>query len=158
LPLVLPTFFMNSVYPLLLAQQMTKDVGRRTYETKKLLKKSCIILSLTSVILSLAVWFAAPLLAIIRPEFAESVLLLRVLTLGLPFFFLSSLTMWALIALGKQIALACIYGSLMVCTIVLDILVIPKFGAIGAAWITVGSEAVVLVVSGWVLIRHMRHI
>ncbi|MEK7543694.1 MAG: flippase [Patescibacteria group bacterium] len=147
LPLVIPTFFMNSVYPLLLAKQMTKDVGRRTYETKKLLKKSGTILCLMSVVLSLTFWYAAPLLMYIRPEFAPSIPLLRILTLGLPFFFLSSLVMWALIALGKQIVLAGIYGSLMMVTVLLDILIIPTHGAIGAAWITVGSEGVVLLIS-----------
>lgn len=158
LPIVIPTFFMNSVYPLMLAKQMTQDVGRRTYETKKLLKKSCIILCLMSFVLCLTFWFAAPLLMYIRPEFAESIPLLRILTLGLPFFFLSSLVMWALIALGKQVALAGIYGSLMVITIVLDILVIPTFGSIGAAWITVGSEALVLMASGVALRRYLRNI
>lgn len=158
LPLVIPTFFMNSVYPLLLVQQMIQDVGRRTYETKTLLKKSFVVLSLTSVVLSLALWFAAPLLISIRPEFAESVPLLRVLTLGLPFFFLSSLSMWTLIALGKQIVLVGIYGSLMITTIVSDILVIPKFGATGAAWITVGSEALVLIASCVALRRFFRNI
>lgn len=156
LPIVLPTFFMNAVYPLLLVKQMTQDVGRRTYETKKLLKKSCIILCLMSVVLCLTFWLAAPLLAVIRPEFTESIPLLRVLTLGLPFFFLSSLMMWALIALGKQIVLAVIYGSLMIVTVLLDILVIPTFGAIGAAWITVGSEGLVLLLSAgylWSLFR-----
>lgn len=156
LPLVLPTFFMNAVYPLLLVQQRTKDVGRRTYETKKLLKKSGIILCLMSVVLSLTFWFAAPLLIVVRPEFEGSVPLLRVLTLGLPFFFLSSLMMWTLIALGKQMVLAVIYGSLMMVTVLLDILVIPTYGAIGAAWITVGSEGVVLLISAgylWTLFR-----
>ncbi|MEK9143706.1 MAG: flippase [Patescibacteria group bacterium] len=157
LPIVIPTFFMNSVYPLLLAQQMTQDVGRRTYETKKLLNKSCIILCLTSFVLSLAVWFAAPLLMYIRPEFAPSIPLLRILTLGLPFFFLSSLVMWALIALGKQITLAVIYGALMALTIVSDVLVIPRYGAIGAAWITVGSEGLVLLLSSLYLRTALRY-
>ena len=83
---------------------------------------------------------------------------MRILTLGLPFFFLSSLVMWALIALGKQLVLAGIYGSLMITTILLDILVIPKFGATGAAWITVGSEALVLIASGLVLRRYLKKI
>ncbi|KKU82475.1 MAG: Polysaccharide biosynthesis protein [Microgenomates group bacterium GW2011_GWA2_47_8] len=150
LPLVIPTFFMNSVYPLLLVEQ--------TPNFKKILRKSFFVLLIISLLSLVVFWFAAPLLIYIRPEFAESTPLLRVLTLGLPFFFLSSLVMWALIALGKQIVLAGIYGSLMVVTIVLDILVIPKFGAIGAVWITVGSEALVLFISGVVLQRYLRNI
>lgn len=147
LPIVIPTFFMNSVYPLLL--QTT---------SKQLIKRSFFILLITSLFALCIFWFAAPLLMYIRPEFAKSIPLLRILTLGLPFFFLSSLVMWALIALGKQLVLAGIYGSLMITTIVLDILVIPKFGATGAAWITVGSEALVLVASGVALRRFLRNI
>lgn len=147
LPLVIPTFFMNSVYPLLL--QTT---------SKQLIKRSFFVLLIASLLSLIAFWMAAPLLVYIRPEFAESIPLLRILTLGLPFFFLSSLVMWVLIALGKQIVLAGIYGSLMMITILLDILVIPKFGSIGAAWITVGSEALVLVASGIALRRLLQKI
>ena len=150
LPLVIPTFFMNSVYPLLLVEQ--------TPNFKKILRKSFFVLLIISLLSLVIFWFAAPLLIYIRPEFAESIPLLRILTLGLPFFFLSSLVMWALIALGKQLVLAGIYGSLMITTILLDILVIPKFGATGAAWITVGSEALVLIATGVVLRRFLRNI
>lgn len=157
LPLVIPTFFMNSVYPLML-RSVNNELRIMNHELREILKKSFIVLILTSLFLLLVLWFAAPLLLSIRPEFTESIPLLRILTLGLPFFFLSSLVMWSFIALGKQIVLAGIYGSLMIVTILLDILVIPKFGATGAAWITVGGEGMVLVVSGWILIRHIRHI
>lgn len=150
LPIVIPTFFMNSVYPLMIVQNAQKF--------HKIIWKSGIVLLLSSLFSLVVFWFTAPLLTSIRPEFEGSILLLRVLTLGLPFFFLSSLVMWALIALGKQIALAGIYGSLMVVTIVLDILVIPTFGSVGAAWITVGSEALVLLISGAVLQRYLRNI
>ena len=66
--------------------------------------------------------------------------------------------MWTLIALGKQIVLAFIYGSLMASTIVLDVLIIPSFGAIGAAWVTVGSEALVLFISGIFLRRYLKNV
>ena len=149
LPLVIPTFFMNSVYPLLL------NKGR--VEFAKLLKRSFLFIVVASCLAVPIFWFAAPLLSSIRPEFFESIPILRILIAGLPFFFFSSVVMWALIALGKQIALALIYGSLMTLTIVLDILIIPTFGAIGAAWITVGSEALVLIISGFVLQRYLRN-
>ncbi|MBI5620819.1 flippase [Candidatus Gottesmanbacteria bacterium] len=156
LPLVLPTFFMNSVYPLLLLQQ-AQNSKFKTQNFQATIKKSGAVLLLTSVIFSLAAWFTAPLLIYIRPEFSESISLLRILTLGLPFFFLSSLMMWTLIALGRQMALAVIYGSVMLVTVLLDILIIPIYGATGAAWITVGSEALVLFISGAVLQRYLRY-
>lgn len=159
LPLVIPTFFMNSVYPLLLAKQMTKDVGRRTYEMKMLLRKSFITLGLMSVVLCLTFWYAAPLLSVIRPEFAQSVAPLRVLILGLPFFFLTSLLMWTLIALKRQIVLVAIYGGSMTINISLNIWLVPTYGYMAAAWVTVFSEAIVLFVSAgylWQLFRTMN--
>ncbi len=157
LPLVIPTFFMNSVYPLFV-KQLNQESGIRNQGIKHMVKKILLFMIPTSIFMILVLWYAAPLLLYIRPEFAESISLLRILTLGLPFFFFSSLVMWALIALGKQIILALIYGSLMTLTIVLDILIIPKFGAIGAAWITVGSEALVLFISGVALRHYFRNI
>lgn len=158
LPLVIPTFFMNSVYPLLLAKQMTKDVGRRTYEMKMLLRKSFITLGLMSVVLCLTFWYAAPLLSVIRPEFAQSAEPLRVLILGLPFFFLTSLLMWTLIALKRQIVLVAIYGGSMAINIALNNWLVPTYGYMAAAWITVFSEAIVLTVSAgylWQVFRTM---
>ena len=137
---------MNAVYPLLLLKLRTQDSGRRTYEMKTLLKKSFTVLSLTSVVFSLALWYAAPLLLLsvrnLRRAFPSS----GCCRSGCRSF-LSSLMMWTLIALGKQMVLAVIYGSLMMVTVLLDILVIPTYGAIGAAWITVGSEGLVLIFS-----------
>lgn len=148
LPIVIPTFFMNSVYPLML--------NTPRYEFNKLLRHSFLFMIVASCLAVPIFWFAAPLLSSIRPEFFESIPILRILIAGLPFFFFSSVVMWALIALGKQIALVGIYGSLMAITITLDILIIPKFGATGAAWITVGSEALVLIISGTVLRNYLK--
>ncbi|MBI5620073.1 flippase [Candidatus Gottesmanbacteria bacterium] len=154
LPLVLPTFFMNAVYPL-----MIQDTGdRRQTGLKKIFRSASIYLFLVSCILLLVTWLAAPLLSLIKSDFTSSVGALRVLSLGLPFFFLTSLTMWTLIALKKQWVLAAIYGASMLLNILLNIWFIPLYGYMAAAWVTVGSEAVVLIVSGWVLIRQMRQI
>ena len=152
LPLVIPTFFMNSVYPLMVTHTNRTNVD----ELQRMVKKSLTVLLVGSLLSTVIFWIAAPLLTYIRPEFAESIPLLRILTLGLPFFFLSSLAMWTLIALGKQKVLAFIYGSLMVVTVLADVVVIPPFGAMGAAWITVGGEALVLALSGLTLFKYIR--
>lgn len=138
-PLAIPTFFMNSVYPIMLVRQN---------DMKHLLKKSCTVLGLTSIVVSLALWVAAPLLSLVRPEFGHSVAALRVLSLGLPLFFLTSLFMWTLIALKKQALLVAIYGSSMLVNVFLNARFVPTHGFIAAAWITVISEAMVLLFSG----------
>ncbi|MBI4064819.1 oligosaccharide flippase family protein [Candidatus Gottesmanbacteria bacterium] len=160
LPLAIATFFMNSMYPLLLAQQTQSaklPSGRlgtgKTQNFQNLIWKSGIFLLLASLILLLLFWFIAPLITLIRPEFTPSVGAFRILILGLPFFFLSSLTMWTLVTLKKHVLLASIYGASMVGTIILDLYAIPRFGYMGAAWITVISEAIVLCVSAGYLWR-----
>ncbi|OGG11746.1 hypothetical protein A2Z00_05260 [Candidatus Gottesmanbacteria bacterium RBG_13_45_10] len=140
LPLVLPTFFMNALYPILL-KRGKKDFFR-------LLIRSFLFLTGMSLVVLGVLWICAPLLVMIKPEFVQSVPALRILLLGLPFFFASSLAMWALIAIKKQSLLAILYGGSMVLNIILDMVFIPRYGYISAAWITVVSEGIVVLISG----------
>lgn len=152
LPLAIATFFMNSMYPLMLQAISDKQkVISKTF--LPLVKKSAFFLLLIAFLLSLFLWFTAPLIKLIRPEFAPSVGAFRILIIGLPFFFLSSLTLWTLITLKKHVLLAIIYGASMFGTIILDLYAIPRYGYIAAAWITVGSEGIVLLIS-FLVLRH----
>jgi len=56
--------------------------------------------------------------------------------------------MWILIAKKKQMLLLKIYGISMIINIVLDVLFIPTYGYMAAAWITGICEAIVLAMSG----------
>lgn len=148
LALVFPTFFMNAVYPIML--QATGD--RR----QVILKKSFWLLLLVSCLLSLVTWLCAPLLAHIQQDFAASITPLRILSLSLPFFFISALTMWVLIALRKQLLLASIYGLAMIINIFLNLWLIPPYGYIAAAWTTVIGEGLVLALSSFFVLRYIR--
>ena len=150
--LVLPTFFMNAVYPLLLKQQ-NFQFPISNFQFKRTMRHSFWFLLGTSFVAVVVLWFAAPLLTMIKSDFSASIPALRVLSLGLPFFFLTSLTMWTLIALKKQWALAGIYGLSMVINIALNLWLIPVYGYMAAAWITVLSEGVVLLLSGIFLLK-----
>lgn len=147
-PLVVPTFFMNSLYPLLITAKRNSQKQFLHLE-----KKAAAILFASSLVLVVIFWFTAPLLSLIKPEFSQSIPALRILTLGLPFFFLSSLTMWTLIALKKQTTLAVIYALAMTMNVLLNVWFIPLFGYLAAAWITTFSEALVLAVSGFILLK-----
>ena len=150
--LVTPTFFMNAIYPLLLSAK-TENSKFKIQNSKfmNMIIKSGTFLLFTSFILLLVMWLAAPLLTLVRQDFTSSIAALRVLSLGLPLFFLTSLTMWTLIALKKQWLLAAIYAFSMVINISANIWLIPVYGYMAAAWITVGSEAIVLLISTSVL-------
>lgn len=147
LPLVIATFFMNAVYPLM----VNKTNIKITKEFLSIVRQSGIVLLILSLLILLILWFLAPYIATIHPEFLSSIAPLRVLSLSFPFFFLTSLSMWTLIACRRQNMLIGIYGGAMIVNIFFNIWLVPLFGYMAAAWVTVGSEALVLVASGFVL-------
>jgi len=148
LPLVIPIFFMNSVYPLWLRPTQHKQRSDRNIFTT-----SFVFLVLSAMVIGVMMWFSAPFVTLIRPEFAQSVMPLRVLLLGLPVFFVSALLMWFLIAKKLQSTLLLIHGIAMGMNIVANIIFVPVFGYMAAAWITISSEAFVLAMSGLVAWR-----
>lgn len=143
--LVFPTFFMNAVYPLMVEHRETKF--------KKILSSSFFFLFLASLIVLGVVWVAAPLISLVKTDFAASVGALRILALGLPFFFVTAATMWGLITLKKQNILAGIYGISMLINIIGNIILIPTYGFTAAAWMTVVGEGLVLLLSVSVLYK-----
>lgn len=142
LPLVLPLFFMNAVYPLML--KANREDPRAS---SVIFWRSLWFLLIGSVCIGAALWVLAPLATVIRPEFAQSIIPLRILVLGLPVFFVSSLFMWVLIAQKRQWILLGIHAGAMICNITLNILFIPRYGYLGAAWITGISEVLILTAS-----------
>jgi O-antigen/teichoic acid export membrane protein len=155
--LAIPTFFMNAVYPLLLGALGTNvPVVKDPARFSALARKAFLTLVASSVAALILLWTAAPLVAIVRPEFAASAPALRVLALGLPMFFVSSLVMWMLIALGKLKLLVVVYGAAMALNIILNLMFIPRYGFMAAAWITIIGEALILTAGGVILLRAMR--
>ena len=150
--LVLPTFFMNAVYPMMLVAYQRR-IGFVT-----LVRKIAGVLLVSSVLLLLVTWIFAPYFIYIRSDFVSSILYLRILAISLPIFFLSSLTMWLLVTFKRQWQLAWLYGSGMVINIGLNIWLVPQFGPQASAWITVLSEALILLVSGVMVFRLLSKI
>ncbi len=145
LVLVFPTFFMNSLYPVFLAKKNDQKGFAQVFQ------QSGVILMGSSLLLTLAMIIFAPFLinftsgAKYLADFSGAVLALRILSLSLPFFFVSSFLMWVLITHDQQKLLVPFYGFSMLLNIVLNILFIPKYGYIPAAITTGVSEAVVMV-------------
>ena len=136
--LVLPTFFMNAVYPVMLVAH------ERHERFVRLVKNIAGALLVSSIVLFFIAWFCAPYFIFIKSDFLSSVIYLRVLSFSLPFFFLSSLTMWMLVTYKRQWQLAWLYGLGMLINIGLNIWFVPRFGPIASAWITVISEGLIL--------------
>lgn len=138
LPLTIPIFLMNAVYPILL---------KLTVKSEKMeaIKKTLIVLLGLSLVVTLAGFILAPFFILIKEEFIASVVPFRVLLLSLPVFFISSLYMWVFIAEGKRWRLSAIYGSGMILNILLNLIFIPRFGIMAAAVITGVSELYILI-------------
>jgi O-antigen/teichoic acid export membrane protein len=145
-PLAIPTFFMNAIYPLLL-NRLSLNQQLISKNVMALIKNAGWLLLLSSICVCVLFWYMAPLVVYIKPEFSLSITPLRILTVGLPFFFLSSLTMWILVSLKKQTALMLIYGISMALNVLANLWLTPKYGYIAASIITVVSEALILSIS-----------
>lgn len=144
-PLVIPVFFMNSLYPLML-----RDV-KQPKQFQSTVSQAAFVLCLLGFIASLGTWIVSPILTYINPSFGGAVSLLRLLSIAFPIFFLSNLVMWILIAKGKNKSLTLIYGVAAVLNITFNLLFIPTYGPKAAALITVIAEVLVLLVGVWSL-------
>lgn len=138
--LVLPTFIMNSYYPLML-----KSAGKI-----KLIALGLLGLSVIGTLLTL--FFSPLVIRILTGDgFEGSSASLQILALGLPAYFLSSLLMWILISRGKYKSMFLLYTSATVLNLVLNFFYIPRFSFIAASWTTVISEYFILVLQVMVL-------
>ena len=151
LPLVFPIFFMNAVYPLLLHHAGQQGSGQH-----KIFIRSFQLLLVSSLVVALGMWVGAPLVSMVRPDFAEAQEPLRILILGLPVFFVSALCMWFLIARKQQGILLVIHGIAMIGNIVCNSIFIPRYGMTAAAWITVASELFVLFASAFFVVKRFE--
>ncbi len=146
--LVLPTFIMNSYYPLML-----RSLGGMRFVGLGLLGISGLA-TLTAII------FAPYIINILTGGgFNGSTESLRILSLGFPAYFLSSLMMWVMIAKGSYKSLFLLYSAGLIFNVVLNIIFIPQYSFLAASWITIVSEYFILILQMVVLFlqRNLKH-
>ncbi|PIZ44289.1 hypothetical protein CO180_01650 [candidate division WWE3 bacterium CG_4_9_14_3_um_filter_41_6] len=146
--LVIPTFFMNSMYPVL----VTTFATSRTQFASRMVTSFKILLGVS---LSGAVFgfVAAPVLIDLlggsnADLISDSVMILRILIVIIPLFYVSSLLMWGVMIMGGQNYLIRVYVSAFATNLMLNLIFIPSYGYFAAAITTGISEAVVLVLLG----------
>lgn len=89
-------------------------------------------------------------------RYAAAAPLLPVLGLALAIMFLGNLFGFVLVALRRQLFLVALYAGLIVFNVTLNLLFIPRFGALAAAWTTVATEALSTLIAGFVVYRAIR--
>lgn len=143
--LVLPSFAMNSLFPHLLHLDPKSENFKRKY------RWLLVIFFVLSFVVVFAIWTLAPLLGYIRDDFKEAQGLLRILSLGLPLFFISSPLMWRQVLLKKQRDLVPVYFFALFFNVGANLFLTPQYGATAAAGITGVTEF--MVVLGFIFIK-----
>ena len=148
---ILPTVFMGLVLPVL-ANVWTsgdrQDFNRKLGRAFEFLS----ILAIPLVFGTIAV--ASDVMTLIAgPEFAEAGPLLAVLMAAGAMVFWSALYGHTIVAIGLQRRMLWGYGADAVISLALYFLLIPRYGAVAAAWVTLFSEAFMFLATAFVVIR-----
>lgn len=141
--IALPTYLANSTYPLLL--QRMNDKKKYVTMFKKYL---FLYVGIALVVVPIVLVFS-PLIQLFKKEFIYSVGPLQILSLSLPFFFLTSLLQWHFIIRGKIKFLIPLYGGALLLNLTLNFIFIPQYSYYAAAVITGICEALVFVIMLW---------
>lgn len=134
--LTLPTFVMNAVYPLLISG---KDQVKAS-----LIKRSTTTLFLFGIIGTIILYPLSPLIGIIKADLALAPDIFRILILFLPLFYLTSPLMWSMIEQKKERSLLLVYVGATIINALGNLLLIPRYGASGSAWMTGVTEVFIL--------------
>jgi O-antigen/teichoic acid export membrane protein len=88
-----------------------------------------------------------------RSYLPDSAVALAILMWFVPFSYANGLIQYVLIAVGRQRLLTLAFLVAAVFNVLANLILIPRFGFVGAAWVTVVSEVVLLVPFGWAVAR-----
>lgn len=158
---ILPLYFMNSVLPVL-----TRHIKSGSEKYKQIIKYSFDFLAALSFPMVVGgVLLAYPIIFIVSsPEFLSRVnegfygadISFQILIFALMFQFLNVLFAFILVAINKQSKLIYINGACVIINLVLNLFLIPKYGARGAAATSVFSELFILIVTGITARRYLK--
>lgn len=140
----------------LLLPAMSAALARRDHSKAQELIAQCLTLSFSGacILVPLLIVFSREIIELLASQlFAPSAALLRILAIALGIMCIGNIFGFSLIALGKQKALAALYGILAVGNIIANFMYIPLFGALGAAWVTVATELSATTVAGLMVYR-----
>ena len=148
--LAFPAYLANSVYPILLKESKNP----KTYTP--MIKRYSSLFIFLSLAITVAAFFGAPLLSVIKSDFSKSVLPFQLLALSLPFFFITSLLQWHFVINNKMKFLVPLYGGALLLNVILNIIFVPKYSYYAAALTTGLSEALVFIAMLWYFVKSKK--
>ncbi|MBU0731987.1 flippase [Patescibacteria group bacterium] len=142
--ILFPPLYINLIMPRLAASWQSKD--KKWFRSASL--KSFGFLFLSAAIMTVLVMILSPYIVQILggDEYEPSILLLKILIIAAGLMFLREFVRSLLITIEKQKAMMISTIIVSCLAIVLYILLIPAYGALGAAWITLGIELIYLII------------
>jgi len=151
--LVVPTFFMNSLYPI-----MIKHLQRSPEKLKDTFYKAIRILAILGVVCGLiGVLFSEYAIIILGGSaFLQSIWVLRVLMGGLILYYLTQPLSWLLVTLEKQVYLPIIYLIGACIDVGGNLIFIPKYSLYASTIITHISEFVILILLVYFSVRSWK--
>ena len=144
--LIQPAYFLiNSVFPLM---------SGKTENKRKLFWQTTGLMFLGALIVAPTIYLLSPVIikVLAGGEFVASIKILRILLVAMVFAYLGHLVGFTLIAKGKQKIILFIGIISLIVNIGGNLLFIPRFGIVGAAWVTVVTE----VVAGLLMVGFLR--
>jgi O-antigen/teichoic acid export membrane protein len=142
-------YLMNSFLPLMVQEYQRKD-GQ--IKIGKMVKRGIRILAVGGGVMLIGVLITAPWLIQILTqkrfgEFTEAVGVLRILAVAIFLAYFNHLTGYTLVALSQQKKYLKVPILALIFNIGLNFLLIPKYSYWAAAWVTVATEGLVLIVT-----------
>jgi len=135
--LVFPTFFVNSIYVILANKTFNKEIFKHSIK---------ILILASTVITFFSIFFAPDIIKMLSSkDFSLSILPFQVLSFGLVIFFITALLRLQLIVEGKEKLFFYIYFSSLTLNIILNIVLLPAIGILGASYATILSELLVFI-------------
>jgi O-antigen/teichoic acid export membrane protein len=137
-------FYVNSIFPMMSSSKLPK---------KKLFWTSMGLLMTGAVILVVIVYLTAPWMiqTLAGESYGPSVAVLRILILAALFSYAGHLVGFTLISRGGQGEMLKLGAVALSVNLILNILLIPRYGILAAAWVTVLTEMIDCGMMGWFL-------
>lgn len=153
--LTFPTIFMSSVFPVI-----TKTLKESFRRAGPIFRRAFDFLSFTALPVLIGILIiATPLMVFVAgPDFSASGPVLGILIFAVAISFINSVSVYTLVAAGKQKSLVWPYVLAAVFNVVANLALIPRFSYIGAAYTTVATELLVVIYTFYLVARELKFV
>ncbi len=146
--LILPAYYGGAIFPVISA-----SYANNTQRFMLIYRRSLKYMWMASLPLAVGTFMLAPkfIQVLYGPDYAASVPVLSILMWTLVLIAVNSINAPYLITMGRQKTITVLVLIGMVCNVIFNALLIPRFGMLGAAWVTLGSEVLTIGLFMWAL-------